>query len=133
MKGVFSILLRLAIIGFGLILYTEVAVPQMNKTGDVAIGAGLIAFGALALVGFAGGLLDGMGQGALTSALWWLAIAAGVALGWWMIPPWLRNTTDYDYATLLEQSRDVVPFIFGLVAGPAVLASCIGGVMRRGV
>jgi hypothetical protein len=133
MKALFSILLRFAVIGLGLILYTEVAVPAMNRTSnDANIGAGLIAFSALVLIGFAGGLLDGLGQGALTSALWWLAIAAGVALAWWMVPPWISNTTDYAYATRLQQNYEVVPFIFSLVAGPAVLASGIGGVMGRG-
>ncbi|SED43598.1 hypothetical protein SAMN04489844_4409 [Nocardioides exalbidus] len=133
MKAVLSILLRLAVIGLALILYTEVAVPAMSRTSnDANIGAGLIAFAGLALIGFAGGLLDGISQGALTSALWWLVIAAGIALGWWLVPPWLRNTSDYSYTTLLQQSRDVVPFIFGLVAGPAVVASGIGGVMGRG-
>jgi hypothetical protein len=125
MRHVIAVLLRLAVIGLALTGYTVLVVPQMSEAGDADIGAGLIAFAVLMLVGFVGCLLDTRRHGAITATIWWLVIAAGLAVGWWIALAIPRDTSA-SFGELLALDADLLPFTFGLVAGPAVVGAVVG-------
>ncbi len=125
MRHVIAILVRLAVIGLALTGYTVLVVPMMSVAGDASIGAGLLAFAVLMLVGFVGCLLDTRQQGALIATTWWLVIAAGLAVGWWIALAIPRDAS-LSFGELLAADAGSLPFTFGLVAVPAVLGAVIG-------
>jgi hypothetical protein len=128
MRHVIAILVRLAALSLALTGYTVVVAPALSKSGD-AIGAGLLAFAALMLVGFVGCLLDTLRQGPVTAVLWWIAIATGLAVGWWIVLAIPRDAS-LSFGELLSMDADQLPFTIGLVAGPAVVGAVIGRAAR---
>ena len=125
-----AVLLRLAVLGIALTAYTLLVVPRMGDGGDAAIGAGLIAFAALATVGLVGGLVDTVRVGAATAVAWWVVVAAGLAVGWWVALAVPRDDS-MTFTELLAADVGQLPFTFGLVAGPAVVGAVIGHATAR--
>ena len=129
MSHVIAVLVRLALLGLALTGYTLLVVPRMSEPGDANIGAGLIAFAALMLVGLVGGLVDTLRVGAVTAVVWWLVIAAGLAVGWWIALA-IPQDGSSSFVELLAMDAGLLPFTFGLVAGPAVVGAVIGRAVR---
>ncbi len=130
MNHVVAVLLRLALMGLALTAYTQLVVPRMSSSGDANIGAGLIAFAAMMLVGFVGCLVDTVRQGAVTAVVWWLAIAALFAVGWWVALA-IPQDTSSSFWELLALDAELLPVTIGLVAGPAVVGAVVGRAVRR--
>ena len=131
MSHVTAVLVRLAALGLALTAYTLLAVPAMSREGDANIGAGLLAFAALALVGLVGGAVDAVRHGAVTAVGWWVAVAVGLALGWWVTLAVPRDSS-MSFGELLAADAGLLPFTFGLVAVPAVVGAVVGRVLARG-
>jgi hypothetical protein len=131
MTHVTAVLVRLALVGIALTGYTLLVVPRMTAPGDANIGAGLIAFGALMLIGFVGCLLDTLRHGAVTAVVWWLVIATGLAVGWWIALA-IPQDTSSSFGELLAADAGLLPFTIGLVAGPAVVGAVVGNAIPRG-
>jgi len=125
-----AVLVRLAVLGIALTAYTLLVVPRMGDGGDAAIGAGLMAFAALATAGFVGCLVDAARVGAATAVAWWLLVAAGLAVGWWVALAVPRDAS-MSFTELLASDVGQLPFTFGLVAVPALLGAAIGAATSR--
>ena len=125
-----AVLVRVAVLGVALTVYTQLVVPRMGDGGDAAIGAGLLAFAALVLVGFWGCLVDTLRVGAVPAVAWWVVVAAGLAVGWWVALAIPRDTS-MSFTELLAADVGQLPFTFGLVAGPAVVGAVIGRAASR--
>ena len=125
-----AVLVRLAVLGIALTAYTLLVVPRMGDGGDAAIGAGLLAFAALMVVGFVGALFDSMREGLATGLAWWLVIAAGLAVGWWVALAVPRDDS-MSFTELLVADAPLIPFTFGLIAGPAVVGALVGRATAR--
>jgi hypothetical protein len=130
MNTVIQVLVRLAVLATALTLYTLLVVPGMSEPGDANIGAGLIAFGGLMLAGFTGGALDSWRHGIRTAVLWWLAVGALLAVGWWIALA-IPEDSSMSFGELLALDVSTLPFTFGLVAGPAAVGALIGSIGRR--
>ncbi|WP_210648682.1 hypothetical protein [Nocardioides sp. SYSU D00065] len=120
-----AVLVRLAALGIALAAYTTLVVPSMSDAGDADIGAGLVAFAALALAGFGGALLDARRHGARTALAWWLAVAAGLAVGWWGALA-MPQDASASFGELLARDAGLLPFTFALLAIPAALGAALG-------
>lgn len=120
-----AVLVRVAVVGIALAAYTQLVVPRMGDGGDAAIGAGLIAFGALALAGFVGCLVDTVRVGAVPAVVWWVVVAAALAVGWRVALAVPRDAS-MSFTELLAADAGRLPFTFGLVAAPAVLGAALG-------
>ncbi|GAA1921825.1 hypothetical protein [Nocardioides hwasunensis] len=130
MRHLIAIVVRLAVLGLALTAYTWLVVPLTSASGDASIGAGLLAFAALFVVGFVGALVDARREGARTAAGWWVAVAAGLAVGWWIALAVPRDSS-MSFGELLVADVGTVPFTFGLVAFPAVAGAMLGQGLRR--
>ncbi|GAA5122989.1 hypothetical protein GCM10023339_42140 [Alloalcanivorax gelatiniphagus] len=130
MKHVIAVLVRLALLGLALTAYTQLVVPLMSSAGDADIGAGLIAFAALVVVGFVGCLVDTLRHGAVTAVVWWLAIAVCLAVGWWVALAVPQDTSS-SFGELLAADAELLPFTIGLVAFPAGVGAVIGHAVSR--
>ena len=130
MSHVLAVLVRLAALGIALAVYATLVVPSMSDAGDADIGAGLIAFAALALAGFGGALLDARRRGARTALGWWLVVAAGLAVGWWVALA-VPQDGSASFGELLAQDAGLLPFTFALVAVPATLGAALGRALPR--
>lgn len=131
MNHVIAVLVRLSVLGLALAGYYA-ALPYLfpDGGGGAAIGAGLIAFGALMLIGLGGCFVDTWRHGAVTAIAWWLVIAAGLAVGWWIALA-VPQDTSMSFGELFVADAGTLPFTFGLVAGPAVIGAVIGNALPR--
>ncbi|MGF9756714.1 hypothetical protein AAII07_16060 [Microvirga sp. 0TCS3.31] len=125
-----AVLVRVAVLGVALTAYTQLVVPRTGDGGDAAIGAGLLAFAALALAGFCGCLVDTVKVGAVPAVAWWAVVAAVLAVGWWVALAVPRDTS-MSFTELLAADAGQPPFTFGLVAAPAVLGAVVGAAVSR--
>jgi hypothetical protein len=124
-RHVTAVLVRLAALGIALAVYTLVVAPLMADAGDDGLGAGLIAFAALVVVGFVGALVDARHHGFATAVAWWLAISAGLAVGWWIALA-VPQDGSMSFGELLADGAGTIPFTIGLVAVPAVVGALVG-------
>lgn len=130
MRHLVAVLVRLAGLGLALTAYTLAVVPLLAEAGDDGIGAGLIAFAALVVVGFVGALVDARRQGFATAVAWWAAVAVGLAVGWWIALAVPRDGSA-SFGELLADGAGSVPFTIGLVAVPALVGAAIGRATGR--
>ncbi len=121
MDTIVKIIIRAAVLGAALLLYTWLVVGH-TSVGDDALGAGLLAF--LLLVGTAlvWGLVDGRALRLGRAALVWAAVSALLAIGWTAVGA-LAGDTDPAF----------VPFVFLLVLVPAGLGAASGHLLRSRV
>ena len=130
MSHLLAVLVRLAALALGLAVFYVFLAGTAEK-GDANIGAGLLAFGALIVAGFAWSLYDGRRRGAPFAIVVWIAVSAGLAIGWWIALAAIERDASMSFGELLANDVGSVPFILGLVAVPAVAGAFIGGATRR--
>ncbi len=125
MRHLVAVLVRLAALGVALAAYTLVVVPLMTEAGDDGLGAGLIAFAALVLIGFVGALVDARREGFAVAVAWWVVVAAGLAVGWWIALA-VPQDDSMSFGELLADGAGSIPFTIGLVAVPAAVGALVG-------
>lgn len=130
MRHLVAVLVRLAGLGIALTAYTLAVVPLLAAAGDDGIGAGLIAFAALMVVGFVGALVDARRQGFAIAVVWWVLVAAGLAVGWWIALAVPRDDSA-SFGELLADGAGSIPFTIGLIAVPAVIGALVGRATGR--
>lgn len=118
------ILIRSSAFIAGWALFFLVSVAWSSGDGDANIGIGLLAFGLVALAAAVWGWYDGrrLDFGAL-AVTWGLV---GVLMG--LIVPVFTALVDdeLDARVLASDIVVLMPFIAGLVAGPALVAGAVG-------
>jgi tryptophan-rich sensory protein len=121
------ILVRCVGIGAGLATYAWVA-PRVWRTeeGDANIGLGLLAFAVLMIASAAWALVDGTRRPFTAVAVVWLAVAAVISLGWTVTLAIAQADESMSTTDLLVADAGLVPFAFGLVVVPALLAGAVG-------
>jgi hypothetical protein len=126
-----AILVRCVVIGAGIAVYSIVA-PRVWRTeaGDANIGLGLLAFGLLVLACAGWALVDGRRRPFPSVAIVWFPVAAVIALGWALTLAITEADESMSVRDLLVADAGLVPFVFGLVAVPALLAAAIGRARR---
>jgi hypothetical protein len=130
MTHVAAVVVRLVALGLALTAYTLLVVPRMASAGDDGLGAGLVAFAALALVGLVGALIDAARVGFVVALGWWVAVAVGLAVGWWVVLA-VPQDSSLTFAESLSADAGLVPFTTGLVAVPALVGAAVGGALHR--
>lgn len=102
-----KILVRVGAFALALILFMQVVLPRLSEPGDANIGAGLLAFLALALAGFPWGMYDGRRMGVVPAVICRAVVSGVFPLGW------------------------LVAEAVSLVLIPAVIGAAIGSATRR--
>ncbi|WP_426243974.1 hypothetical protein [Nocardioides sp. LHG3406-4] len=132
MRYVLKVLIRLASLAIGLVAYMELIVSNWGEKGDANIGAGLLAFLALALVGLFWAVYDGHQVGALPAVVCWGVVSALFSQGWLVLRAFSEADESMSAGELMRADAPLIPFTFMLVFIPAVLGAVIGHATRRG-
>lgn len=131
MRSLLAALVRTVVIGVGLAAYYA-ALPTLfpDDGGGANIGAGLIAFGALALISFGWAFIDGRTRGIAPAIVIW-AIAAGLfSVGWLVALAIGGADSSMSVTELIVSDLATLPFTLGLVIGPGAVGAAIGGALR---
>lgn len=122
-----TILTRVAafLAGYAVIMGALYALPL--PSGDAPIGLGLLAFGVAVLVAAAWGFHDGRQMSLGRLAVTWCVV--GLAIGT-AVPLTVAIVEGADAGQALADLVGSVPFLMGLVAGPAVVAGLIGSSLQ---
>ena len=128
---VIAIVVRLVVMGAALAAYYAAIPLLFPDDGDANIGAGLIAFGVVAVVSFGWAYIDGRRRGASPTVVTWAGVAVVFGLLWLL---GLALAEADDSLGLVERIRlDVTMVVFtaGLVFVPAGLGAALGGTAHR--
>ncbi len=130
MNALVKILVRVGAFALALTLFIQVVLPRLSEPGDANIGAGLLAFLALALTGFLWGMYDGRRIGVVPAVICWAVVAGVFSLGWLVAEA--VSDADASRSVMEGLTTDValVPFTFTLVFIPAVIGAAIGSATR---
>jgi hypothetical protein len=116
-----SIALLLALGGYYLLL------PHLFESDSgVAIGAGLIAFGAIVVVSAVWGLVDGRRRSFRDLALVWAAVSVVFGLAWAVGLALTGEDSSMSASELFVHDLGLLPFTIGLVVVPAVVGGALG-------
>lgn len=126
-----AVLVRVVATGAGLAAYYAL-LPTLfpDDGGGANIGAGLIAFGALMLIGFAGSLVDGRIRGVATALIIWAIVAAIISVGWLVALSSSEADSSMSVRDLIINDLATLPFTAGLIFGPALVGAFIGHALR---
>lgn len=124
-------LVRVVAVGAALAAYYA-ALPLLfpDDGGGANIGAGLIAFGALALISFGWAFVDGAARGVAPAAIIWAIVAAALSIGWLVVRAVIEADASMSASDLIRHDLGGVPFTRGLVLVPAVVGAVVGGALR---
>ena len=129
---VIAIVVRLVVMGAALAAYYA-ALPVLfpDDGGGADIGAGLIAFGAVALVSLGWAYVDGRRQGASPTVVTWAVVAVAFGLLWLLGLALVEADDSLGLVERLRLDFPMVVFTAGLVFLPAGLGAALGGTAHR--
>lgn len=123
---------RLAVMGAALAGYYS-AIPYLfpDDGGGANIGAGLIAFGVVALVSLGWAYVDGRRRGAGSTVVTWAIVAVAFGLLWLLGLSVVEADDSMSLAERLRLDAFLAVFTAGLVFLPAGVGSALGGTAHR--
>ena len=131
MSTVVAVLVRLTVIGLAMGAY-YLAIPALfPDSTDANIGAGLIAFGGMALLSLGWAFADGRRRGAPPTVVTWAAVAIAVGVLWLLAMTVLDPDDGISLVQRLRLGASTAVFTAGLVLVPAGVGAAIGGGTRH--
>lgn len=101
-----------------------------TKDGGANIGAGLLAFVAIAAASFVWAIVDARHREIAQTILIWATVAALFSVGWLVVRAVLEADASMSALELVLHDFFLIPFIAALVLGPAVVGAAIGHALR---
>lgn len=101
-----------------------------SKEGGANIGAGLLAFAAIAAASFVWALVDARRRELTQTIAIWAIVAAVFSVGWLVVRAVIEADASMSAAELVLHDLFLIPFTAGLVIGPAVVGAAIGQALR---
>ncbi len=127
------IAIRLGAFALGLVAYDWAYSQAVQPTpGDADIGKGLLAFLALVLVSFAWAMVDGIRHRFVATAVVWLVVAVGFAVGWEVVLLAEVDEAGASFAELARADLGSVLFTVQLLFAPALVGATLGWLIQRG-
>jgi len=102
---------------------------RFDNSPDANIGAGLLIFAGILMLGGLGGLCDGWRGGFARLTVTWSATAVLTAIGMIAV---IDPALPVDVDVFLSDLRDLGGFLTALVAIPALLGGALGALIRSG-
>lgn len=125
-------LVRVVAIGLVLAAYSlAVWLLASDPSGGANIGAGLLAFGGLALIGLVWGFLDARRRGLASSVVLWVVVGLVTSAGWLVVATVLGNDGSVRVGEQLAADAFLVPFVGGMIAFPAAIGAVVGAAGLR--
>ena len=126
MRPVLAAVVRLVLLGAAMAAYYAATPYLFPGAEDANIGAGLIAFGVVALVSFGWAFADGRHRGAAPALVVWTVVAVAFGLLWLLGLAVLGADESLTLAERLRLDAFLAVFTAGLVLLPAAAGAGLG-------
>jgi len=131
MRSLIPALVRLGVLGAALVAYYAAIPFLFPDAADANIGAGLIAFGAVALVSLGWAFADGRRLGAGPAMAVWAVAAVALGVLWLLALATIGADDSIGLAERLRVDASLAVFTAGLVFLPAALGAGLGAGTHR--